>query len=443
MSRREKERLTAEEVANAKPGKYCDGGGLWLYVRESGSKSWVYRFMLRGKSVTMGLGSTDDVSLETARDKAREYHKLLKEGSDPRAARALSSAKTVVVTFREDAESYLDSHESGWSPGHFRDSRRRLELYAYPIVLRDGRRIANVPVGEIDTAAVLAILNPIWGKSNPTARLVRLLLEDILDFARILGHRNGENPARWKGHLKHALPKPGRVHKRKHRPALPYRKVPAFLSGLLGRSMTVTRSALEFDIYAPVRIGVVVGAEWEEFDPQETSAGVQFADRWTIPEDKMKGYLDIEYPDVKYEVPLSRPMVNVLERMWLVRESDYVFPATRDFGKHLHETSVLRLAKRLTKDAITTHGFRSSFTSWADDVAFVEDWVKEMCLGHSLGTETEKAYRRADLFEKRRLLMEAWSEFLASGKVAPVNIRARFMKRFAGDPILMMAEAAD
>jgi len=450
--RREKERLTAvtaDNVAKAIPGKYCDGGGLWLIVRKSGSKSWVFRFMLNGKAVTMGLGSVDDVSfarakasLAGARDKAHEYRKLLEDGKDPRDSRVARLAKPASFTFRQDAEKYLGNHEAGWVPDYLFASRRRLEIHVYPIVMDDGRRFGNLPVGEIDTSEVLTVLQPIWGKTNPTAQFVRILLEAILDFSKFLKHRTGENPALWRGNLKHALPRPGQVHKRKHRSALHYSKMPAYFRNLLGHEMTTPRSALEFDIYAPVRIDVAVRAEWEEFKPRETPDGVKFADRWTIPEEKMKGYMNIEYPDGKYEVPLIKPMINVLERMWYLRENNYVFSG-KYFGSHVTKDAVLRSAKQLTTEEITTHGFRSSFSSWSDGCAFVHDWVMEMCLGHSLGTDTDKAYRRSDLFEKRRLLMEAWGEYLISGKAVPVDIKARFMERFKDQPLLLLADAAE
>lgn len=430
-------KLKASEIANAKPGRYEDGGGLRLVVRKNGSMYWEFRFTWNGNPVSMGLGGIDPSlkeSLGEARDKAHQCRKLLREGKDPRATGETERrAKAAEATFREDAEDYIDHKKDGWGAPYKRNRERLLEKHVYHVMLKNGQCVQDVLSKELDTPQVLEILlnQKLWGKKNPTAQNVRRLIEEIMDFSKFKDHRTGENPARWHNHLESALPKPGEVHKTKHHAALHFSKAPAYLADLRTET-SIAAPALEFDIHVVIRIEVAVSAEWDEFGPKETPEGVEFPEmKWSIAEERMKGYKKIDFPDRKYVVPLTEPMVKILKRQWKIRESKYVFPG-RKLGHHVHKYTVLKLAKRLTADEVTTHGFRATFETWADDRTICDDWVKEMSLAHSVGNDTEKAYRRSDLFDKRRLLMEAWSEYLDTARDLAVDINERFMRRLNG-----------
>jgi integrase len=339
-----------------------------------------------------GLGSSHVVSLQQARDLAHECHQLRRQGVDPidaeRATRAQQRLQVAnAVTFKECAARYIDSHGSAWSPITLQQWRNTLAQHAAPI-------IGNVPVQEIDTAAIDTVLRPIWNSTPRMARRVRARIEAVLDWAKVRGYRDGENPARWRGHLDQLLPKPDRVRKPKHHAAMAYDLVPGFLTDLRERDGLVER-ALELLILTATRSGEVLGAQWQEFDLDKAV--------WTIPAERMKA-------GVEHRVPLSPPAVENIKSVSPQR-SKFVFPGNTRNGtlteKALHKLLVLRMKV----EGATPHGFRSSFRDWAAEQTHFANEVCEAALAHSISNKVEAAYRRGDLFEKRRELMRAWGKF--------------------------------
>ncbi|GJD47017.1 Prophage integrase IntA [Methylobacterium cerastii] len=386
-------KLTALGVAKLKtPGMYGDGGGLWLQVTGKGGKSWIFRYTLQGKAREMGLGPVSTFSLAEARDKALACRKLTYEGVDPIEVRrerlqkaAVEAART--VTFRTCAEAYIEAHKPGWRNGkHVAQWSATLEAYAYPI-------IGDLPVQAVDTTLVMRVLDPIWTTKPETAARVRGRIEAILDWAKTNTYREGENPARWKGHLANLLPKRSRVKKVEHHPALPFAEIPKFMVEVDERGGIAAR-LLAFTILTAARSGEAVGALWTEIDMQ---AGI-----WTVPSVRMKG-------EIEHRVPLSQPALAILAEVRGLDET-FVFPGSRS-GKPLSDMAMLMLLRRLGRGDITTHGFRSSFRDWAAETTAFPSEVVEMALAHVIDNKVEAAYRRGDLFAKRRELMDAWAEF--------------------------------
>ena len=391
---REFNRLSPGKVATTtKPGLHADGGGLCLRVSTGGTKSWVFRFMLDGKARTMGLGSVRTVSLAEAREEALRCRKLLREGIDPidargaeRAQRRLRAAST--KTFKVCAEKYVASHEAGWrNAKHAAQWRNTLEAYVYPV-------FGDLPVQAVDTGLVMRVLEPVWRTKPETASRVRGRIESILDWARVQKYREGENPARWKGHLDKLLPARSKVRKVKHHAALPYAYMGAFMA-TLRRQEGASALGLELQILTATRTGEVIGARWEEIDLDEKT--------WTVPGDRTKTHKE-------HRVPLSPAAVGVLESMKEQRQSEFVFPGRRE-GRHLSNMAFLQLLKRMERPDLTAHGFRSSFRDWAAERTNFPGEVVEMALAHVVAGKVEAAYRRGDLFEKRRKLMEGWAEY--------------------------------
>jgi integrase len=400
---RELNRLSPKFVQTvATPGRYADGGGLYLQVsqgRHSVTKSWLFRYMRGGAtSREMGLGALSVnqrdglITLKDARERAFRAREALKVGEDPLEAKRAGKAaarldKARSVTFAQCAEQYIKDHEAGWKGSkHARDWRASLKRLAYPA-------IGQLPVATVDTALVLKVLKPIWETKTKTAIDVRSRIELVLDWAKIHGFRDGENPARWKGHLDHALPKPSKVTKVKHRAAVPYAEVPSLVAALRGKTVVGAR-ALELTILAAVRSEETLGAEWSEIDVDKRL--------WTIPAARMKA-------DVDHRVPLTDRMVEILEG--LPRNTDFVF--TGHDGSKRPSSAVmwyLLQAIRPTKKE-TVHGFRSSFRDWAAEQTSYPNDVIEMALAHKVAGKTEAAYMRSDLFEKRRALMADWAAF--------------------------------
>ncbi|MFP6730590.1 MAG: integrase arm-type DNA-binding domain-containing protein, partial [Alphaproteobacteria bacterium] len=340
-------RLTVRGIAaENRPGMYSDGGSLYLQVARGGSKSWIYRFMLNGKSRDMGLGGIDVVLLSEAREKALEARKMLKDGIDPIERRIRQRAQVAVdaataKTFRFCAESYIEGHKAEWrSAKHGAQWRKTLETYAYPI-------FGDLPVNTVDTAMVTRVIEPIWTTKTETATRLRGRIEAVLDWAKVREYRTGENPARWRGHLSNLLPKPSKVSKIKHHAALPFENCYAFTKALRERDAVAARG-LEFLILTAARPGEVTGARWDEVDIDKAV--------WTIPGDRMKA-------GEEHRVPLSPSAVAVLRKMEKVRISDYVFPGQRD-GRSLWTDSMRRLLERMNYAGLTTHGFRSTFRDW-------------------------------------------------------------------------------
>ena len=405
-------RLTALKVARAKrPGMYADGGSLYLRVADGGSKQWMFRYITNGRLRDMGLGPVHTLSLAEAREKAAEARKLRLDGIDPiERKRALvasvQAANAKAMTFEQCAAAYIASHEAGWSnPKHRWQWRNSLAQHVYPV-------IGSLPVSLIDTALVMKTIEPLWTSIPETARRVRGRIESILDWARVSGYRAGENPARWRGHLDHLLPPKSKVRKVEHLAALPYSKVGAFIATLRQQD-SIAAPCLEFIALTVVREGEAINATWPEIDLE--------ARVWTIPPERMKR-------DNEHRVPLSAPALAVLKAMQAIRHSDYVFPGARQ-GRPLNGGTVLDLLKHASGADITVHGLRSSFRDWAAECTNFPREVAEMALAHAIPNAVEAAYRRGDLFEKRRKLMDAWAAYCAkietdAGKVVALA-RAR------------------
>jgi integrase len=387
-------KLTALKVGRPlKPGMYADGAGLYLQVTGAGAKSWVFRFSLHGKAREMGLGSLSAVSLADARTKAAECRRLRQDGMDPIEARkaqrqqaALDAAKT--LTFKEASASYIASHKAGWrNEKHVTQWENTLATYAGPV-------IGALSIQAIDTALVQKVLDPIWKTKPETASRVRGRIEAILDWAKVRGLRQGENPARWRGHFDHLLPAKTKVRRVKHHAALPYAELPDFIAKLRAQE-GVAAQALEFTILTAARTGDTIGAVWDEVNQSEKV--------WTVPAGRMKA-------GKEHRVPLSSRALAVLRDEHDVRTSDYVFPGGKA-DKPLSNMAMTEVLRRMGRGDITVHGFRSTFRDWAAERTNFPSEVVEMALAHAVGDKVEAAYRRGDLFEKRRRLMADWATY--------------------------------
>jgi len=402
------ERLNNLAVTRAKaPGLYADGNGLYLRVGKpadnedgapdvkAGPKSWVFRFMLDGRARYMGLGSLDTVSLSEARDKRNDARKALKnEGVDPIEAKHAAKAKVKLekakaVTFKDAAGRYMKAHGPGWkNPKHAAQWKSTLETYVYPV-------IGEQPVQAVDTALVTQILEPIWTEKNETASRVRGRIEAVLDWARARGFREGENPARWRGHLDHLLVDRNRLA-RGHHAALPYVELGDFMALLRAREGYSAR-ALEFTILTAARTSEALGARWEEID---------FAAKvWTVPADRMKAKRD-------HRVPLSAAALAILKPLNEARTGPFVFPGGKA-GKPLSNMALLETLRRMGRGDLTAHGFRSTFRDWVQERTNYPRDAAEMALAHAVADKVEAAYRRGDMLDKRKPLMEAWATFAA------------------------------
>jgi integrase len=400
-------RLTALKVEKAKePGMYPDGGGLYLRVTPAGTKNWVLRFMLDRRPRWMGLGPLALYGLQEARAKALDARRKRHEGIDPiearraeRAQQRLDEAKA--ITFKQCAEAYINAHRAGWRDGkHAGQWRATLSTYAYPI-------IGALSVQEVDTSLVLKVLEPIWATKPQTANRLRGRLENVLDFAKVRGYRSGENPARWRGHLAKLLPACSKVRQVKHHSALPYSELPDFLVALRGQNSIAAR-ALEFTILTAARTGESIGATWDEIHWTDTV--------WIIPSRRMKG-------GKEHRVPLCERALTILREMKSAEDtnaSQFVFSGGKP-GRPLSNMAFLMLLRRMGRGDLTVHGFRSSFRDWAAERTNFPSEVAEMALAHAVSNKVEAAYRRGDLFEKRRRLMQQWAAFCATAPKGDAN----------------------
>ncbi|EZP74920.1 putative phage integrase [Novosphingobium resinovorum] len=405
MPRKVTNALTPLSVKNAKSGRHADGGGLYLLVKATGARSWVFRFMLNGKARDVGLGAAagpDALSLAKARVEAAKLRLKVQSGIDPieerdrEEAEKLAAAQAALIagtTFKEVAEAHIDANEESWrNPKHRQQWRTTMADYVYP-------KIGELSVADVDTPHVLSILEPIWREKPETASRVRGRIETILDAAKARGYRKGENPARWRGHLAQILPdvsKTKEARNRKlgrdgHHKALPYDDVPAFIAALRKRE-AVTAMALEFIILTAVRTSEALKATWDEIDFDKAV--------WTVPPDRMKA-------SKEHRVPLSPRALELLKTAQGLG-GKHLFPAPR--AATLSDMSLLMLLKRMKVD-VTTHGFRSSIRDWLAERTNFPHEVCEMTLSHTISNKVEAAYRRGDLFAKRRKLMEAWADF--------------------------------
>jgi integrase len=405
---RELHRLSATAVkAMTKPGRHSDGGGLVLHVDDENRRRWVFRYRWGPKVRDMGLGPYPAVSLADAREAAAEARKLLAKDIDPLAERAKAKADAVSKTFGEVADELIAARRPGWKNSkHVAQWVMTLDEYAKPIRAK--------PVNEITTADILGVLQPLWLRAPETASRLRGRLEAVLDFAKTRGWRQGDNPALWRGHLSHLLADPKKVkgpHSRGHHKALPYPEVPAFVKTLRANG-SASAMALEFLILTASRTGEVIGARWDEFDLEERI--------WSVPADRMKG-------GKLHRVPLSGRAMEILETMRQAGGTGYVFPSSRKVRKGeepgpLSEMAMAMLVRRAKLDA-TPHGFRSSFRDWTAEATTFPSEVAEMALAHVIGNRVEAAYRRGDLMQKRRAMMDQWAAFVdapPAGNVVPM-----------------------
>ena len=393
------EKLTALKVERAKqPGMYGDGGGLYLRVTEDGAKNWVFRFMLNGRPRWMGMGPLHTVSLAEARKRAGEHRLRRHDGIDPIEARRAERRKAQLeaakaIMFKQCAESYIKSHRAGWRNGkHAAQWEATLATYAEPV-------IGNLSVQAIDTALVYKVLEPIWTKKPETASRVRGRIEAVLDWATAREYRQGENPARWRGHLDKLLPARGKVRKVEHHAALPYAELPGFLIALREQEGIAAR-ALEFTALTAARTGETIFARWSELNLLDKT--------WTVPAERMKARRE-------HRVPLSARALAILEEMQAHRHGDdrFVFPGGKA-GKPLSNMAFLMLLRRMKRDDLTAHGFRATFKTWASERTSFQNEIVEAALAHVVGSKVEQAYRRGDMFEKRRRLMSSWAQFCFS-----------------------------
>jgi integrase len=400
-------------VAIATPGYHADGGGLYLRVAPGGTRGWIFRFTIGGKTRDAGLGSYPAVSLAKARAAAAKSRELVSSGVDPIVARksereAALSATMKTLTFRDCALAVIASHEAGWrNSKHRQQWANTLKTYAYP-------QIGDWPVGSIDTALVMRVLDPIWRTKPETASRVRGRIETVLDWARVGGYRQSEaNPARWRGHLDQLLPQKQKVRHVRHHPALPYARVPGFMAEL-GKREGVAERALEFGILTATRSSEFRTAQWRDIVFEEAV--------WTA---RVK--ITSANPSGEFRVPLSDAALAVLSG--LPQIGRYVFPGQRadsPISDSAIRTFVLRAMGYGAADC-TIHGFRSSFRDWAAERTSFPNHVVEKALAHAVSSAVEAAYRRGDLFDKRRKLMDAWAAWCArmpaSAAVLPLQRR--------------------
>jgi integrase len=372
-------RLTVAKVKAAGPGKHPDGRNLWLQVGPNGSRSWYLRFTLAGRTREMGLGPYPLVGLAEARDRATEQRRLLLDGIDPIAARDAKRPTREPITFGSAAKQYIAGHERAWkSADHARQWRNSLDRYVLPAI---GER----PISAIDTHDVLTIVEPLWQDKTETATRVLNRISLILDWAAARKLRTGDNPARWKGHLDAALPKRSKVQKVVNYAALPYSRLPQFMTALRQQSEIGARAS-ELMILTATRTNEVRFSPWAEFDLEGRL--------WTIPAARMKA-------DRDHRIPLSEPVLAILRA--LPEAEVRVFPG---MGQH----AILKALQRV-EPGITAHGFRSTFRDWAADRTNFPREVVEIALAHAVGDKVEAAYLRSDLVEKRRQLAEAWAHY--------------------------------
>ena len=393
-------KLTTRQVETLKlAGRHSDGGNLYLNIAKGGSKSWVLFYRYGDKRKEMGLGSAGEITLAEARKRALEATRFLGEGKDPLTEKQVEKRSLAAqTTFGVFADDYLKLHI-----GKFKNSRHQQQwkkaLSDYCAPLR------SIPIGEIDTEAVLKVLRPMWQRVPETASRTRGRIEAILDAARAQGFYKGENPARWKGHLKAVLPGRQRLS-RGHHAALPYDDFPSFMRELRSIKNSVAAMALEFCILTATRTNETLCMAWSEIDLAK--------EVWAIPALRMK-------TGQPHRVPLSSRAIEILSTMETLRSAHnpHVFAGLKR-GMSLSNMAMAAVLKRMGRDTITVHGFRSTFRDWASEQTSFAHEVCEMALAHVIGNKAEAAYRRGDLFEKRRLLMDAWQAFADSKPLAEV-----------------------
>lgn len=391
--------LLAETTIRAKemkPGRYSDGGGLYLMVKRGGTKSWTFvHFKGSGKGrewKEAGLGSYPSVSLKDARIAATNCRDRLRRGLEP----IDTEVKAEKPTFGKSADDLIAAVGKGW-----RNAKHKAQ---WEMTLGDAycKSIRKKPVDKVDTTDILEILKPIWFEKPETAQRLRGRIERVLDSAKAADHRSGENPALWRGHLQHLLPKRKKLS-RGHHAAMPYADVPAFVQRLRA-SEGMSAKAMDFLILTAARSGEVLGAVWPEIDFGEKL--------WTVPAERMKA-------GVVHRVPLTDAALSILTPLYDARINDYVFPGESKRREHapLSVMAMTMQMRRMEVGEFTPHGFRSAFRDWCGDQTSFPREVAEAALAHRVGDSVENAYRRKDALEKRRKLMAAWANYLKAPAV--------------------------
>jgi integrase len=386
-------------------GLYGDGNGLYLQVSAFATKAWVYRYMIRGRARKMGLGDYERVPLADARKKAQAAYGQVVDGIDPidarnavRAAQAAEQAK--FRTFEECAREVIADRALGWKGGleskHGKQWVATLETYAFPV-------IGKLSVADVDLPLVLKIIKPMWAEKTETADRLRNRIEIILDWAKVHGHRSGDNPARWKGFLDQILPATSVVSPTENFPALPYKDLPEFMAKLRQRN-SISARALEFTILTAMRTGSVIGAKLNEIDLQAAA--------WVIPGASLKGRKGTIRKD--HIVPLPARVIKILRD--LPSESDFIFPGGKE-GAGLSNMAMAELLDGMgyKPELATVHGFRSTFKDWAMEMTDYPHEMSEIALAHKVSNKVDAAYRRGDMLAKRRKLMDDWAAYCGGG----------------------------
>jgi integrase len=389
-------------LAGKPTGFHADGRGLYLSVSATGSRSWIFRYMLRGRSRDMGFGSFPDISLADARCAASDARVLCQQGIDPieqrdgqRAAQRLEKARS--ISFEECTTLYFEANKAAWrNAQHTRDWELSLKNHVFP-------KIGSLPVADIDVAMVLKVLEPMWLTTPVTAGRVRGRLESVLAYATARGYRQGANPAQWKHHLEHLLPKGKKLRSVRHHPALPFEQIAGFVSDLR-KEPEPRAAALEFLILTAARSAEVLGARTKEVD---IGGAI-----WTVPGERMKGGL-------VHHVPLSEAALSIVRGAVAARQ-EYLFEVD---GHRLPGKSIFKLLRSMDRPDLTTHGFRSTFRTWAGEKTEFAREVIEKALAHLVGDETERAYDRGHLFDKRRRLMDAWADYVTARSAIVIPMR--------------------
>ena len=405
--------LTALQIKHAKEGMHADGNGLYLRVQASGAKSWIFRFQLNRKRREMGIGTLADKSAIQARSEVATLSTLVRSGVNPIEQRTLDAEQATLAALKSSAEAtsfrtvageYIENHKAGWKNGkHAQQWTNTLTTYAYPT-------IGDKPVGQVTIEDVLTILEPLWKTKTETATRLRSRIELVMSYAKAKKLREGENPALWRGNLDAILPKPTKLKKIRHHPALPYDQMAAFMKKLRSTGGTGAK-ALEFAILTAARSGEVRLATWKEIDLE--------AALWTIPAERMKAGRE-------HWVPLSRQAVKLLQALPKIVGNDYLFPGERD-KKPLSDMTLSAIIRNFNEtkddqeqrwvdpkngDTAVPHGFRSTFRDWSAEVGHYPREVAEHALAHSLPDKVEASYHRGTMLERRRPMMQAWANFI-------------------------------
>lgn len=398
MPKRTKELSALEVKRLVEPGRHPVGtvAGLYLWVRDGGSKSWVLRAVIKGKRADLGLGGYPSVTLADAVRRAREMREIIWKGADPRAEKKAAKA---ALTFRQAASEYISLHRAGWKNAkHAQQWENTLTTYVHPL-------IGELPARSVETHHVIDVLRPHWNDKNETMVRVRNRIELVLTWAMAAGHRErGLNPAAWRGHLDQVLPKPSKVNNRQHHPALPWQDLPSFMQKL-AQIEGMSARCLAFTILTACRSGESRGATWREFDLEGLV--------WNIPPERMKARRP-------HRVPLSAPAVALLNALPQLEGESLVFPGLKK-DRPLSDMSLTLLLRR-HKPGVTAHGFRSTFRDWAAETTNYPAEVAEMALAHAVGNAVEAAYRRGDLYEKRVGLMTDWATFAMSAMLGESHV---------------------